>query len=106
MGCKVPGVHDPLDPEYTILKQRLARRVRYEELDPQAMTLADMTAVAERTITDVSPAARVVWGGLCVCWLSVIAACVLYCGPCAALAFCWPWVARGIICGSSTCPGV
>lgn len=55
-GCKVPGVHDPLDPEYTILKQRLARRVRYEELDPQAMTLADMTAVAERTITDVSGA--------------------------------------------------
>ena len=26
--CKVPGVHDPLDPEYSILKQRLARRLR------------------------------------------------------------------------------
>jgi hypothetical protein len=24
----VPGVHDPLDPEYSILKQRLARRIR------------------------------------------------------------------------------
>jgi hypothetical protein len=50
-------VHDPLDPEYTILKQRLARRVRYEMLDVARMTLADITAVAERTITDVGGAA-------------------------------------------------
>lgn len=28
--CKVPGVHDPLDPELSILKQRLARRLRHE----------------------------------------------------------------------------
>jgi len=27
-NCRVPGVHDPLDPEYSILKQRLARRIR------------------------------------------------------------------------------
>ena len=27
-NCKVPGVHDALDPEYSILKQRLARRLR------------------------------------------------------------------------------
>lgn len=27
-AVQVPGVHDPLDPEYTILKQRLARRIR------------------------------------------------------------------------------
>ena len=27
-NCKVPGVHDALDPEYTILKQRLARSAR------------------------------------------------------------------------------
>jgi len=25
--CKIPGVHDALDPEYSILKQRLARSV-------------------------------------------------------------------------------
>ncbi len=29
VNCKTPGVHDPLDPEYSILKQRLARRMRY-----------------------------------------------------------------------------
>lgn len=27
-ATKIPGVHDPLDPEFTILKQRLARRIR------------------------------------------------------------------------------
>ena len=27
-NCKEPGVHDPLDPEFTILKQRLARRIK------------------------------------------------------------------------------
>jgi hypothetical protein len=26
-NCKEPGVHDPLEPELTILKQRLARRI-------------------------------------------------------------------------------
>ncbi|GBF99461.1 hypothetical protein Rsub_11947, partial [Raphidocelis subcapitata] len=47
-NCRVPGVHDPLDPEYSILKQRLARRIRYERLEPILMDLSDMTAVAER----------------------------------------------------------
>jgi len=51
-NCKVPGVHDPLDPEYTILKQRLARRIRYENLDVSTMDLAAITKVAERMITD------------------------------------------------------
>lgn len=51
-SCKVPGVHDPLDPEYSILKQRLARRVRYEKMDVQSLTLPVLTKVAERTITD------------------------------------------------------
>jgi len=51
-NCKVPGVHDPLDPEYTILKQRLARRIRYEGLDIATMDLAQITAVAEHMITD------------------------------------------------------
>lgn len=44
-------MHDPLDPEYSILKQRLARRVRYEGLDPSRLSLVDITHVAERTIT-------------------------------------------------------
>jgi hypothetical protein len=30
-STKIPGVHDPLDPEFTILKQRLARRIRYDD---------------------------------------------------------------------------
>lgn len=53
-NLKLPGVHDPLDPEFTILKQRLARRIKYEQLDVSTMNLASMTAVAERVITDVS----------------------------------------------------
>lgn len=69
-------MHDALDPEYTILKQRLARRIRYDKLDVQKMSLVDITAVAERTITDVSAAtsssccklrcACVIW-----CWLGL-----------------------------------
>ncbi|PRW45249.1 low-CO2 inducible [Chlorella sorokiniana] len=54
-NCKIPGVHDARDPEYTILKQRLARRLRYEGADDdkvRALSLVDMTVVAERTITD------------------------------------------------------
>ncbi|KAJ9519299.1 hypothetical protein QJQ45_023098, partial [Haematococcus lacustris] len=51
-NCKTPGVHNPLDPEYSILKQRLARRVRYEGLQPSHMDLVTMTQVAERTITN------------------------------------------------------
>ncbi|PNH07267.1 hypothetical protein TSOC_006278 [Tetrabaena socialis] len=51
-SCKVPGVHDPLDPELTILQQRLARRVRYEKLDVKLLDLPGLTQVAERTITD------------------------------------------------------
>uniref|UniRef100_A0A7S2VV11 Limiting CO2-inducible protein B/C beta carbonyic anhydrase domain-containing protein n=1 Tax=Chlamydomonas chlamydogama TaxID=225041 RepID=A0A7S2VV11_9CHLO len=51
-NCKVPGVHDPLDPEYSILKQRLARRLRYEKTDVSKLDLVGITAVAERTITN------------------------------------------------------
>lgn len=54
-SCKIPGVHDPLDPELSILKQRLARRLRYEgtsEVDMKAMNLVDITKLAERTISD------------------------------------------------------
>ena len=31
-NCKVPGVHDALDPEYSILKQRLARSEPFHSL--------------------------------------------------------------------------
>jgi len=51
-NCKVPGVHDAEDPEYSILKQRLARRIRYEQIPVESMSLVDLTKVAERTITD------------------------------------------------------
>uniref|UniRef100_A0A6U2J374 Limiting CO2-inducible protein B/C beta carbonyic anhydrase domain-containing protein n=1 Tax=Chlamydomonas euryale TaxID=1486919 RepID=A0A6U2J374_9CHLO len=51
-ACRVPGEHDVLDPEYSILKQRLARRLRYEKADMSTMTLEGLTAVAERTITN------------------------------------------------------
>jgi hypothetical protein len=51
-NCKVPGVHDPLEPEYSILKQRLARRLRYEGADVSRLNLVSLTAAAERTMTD------------------------------------------------------
>lgn len=41
-------MHEALDPEFSILKQRLARRMRYEGTDEeglQKMTLVDMTQV-------------------------------------------------------------
>ena len=41
-------MHEARDPEYSILKQRLARRMRYEgteEADVQRMDLVDMTKV-------------------------------------------------------------
>lgn len=52
VNCKVPGEHDPLDPEYSILKQRLARRLRYERADASQLDLPSITALAERTITN------------------------------------------------------
>lgn len=55
-SCKLPGVHDPLEPEYSILKQRLARRIRYEKMDVKDLDLPSLTNLAERTITDVSEA--------------------------------------------------
>ena len=48
--CKVPGVHDPLDPEFSILRQRLARRLRYEKTDISTLNLTNITAAAERTV--------------------------------------------------------
>jgi len=54
-NCKVPGVHEPLDPEMSILKQRLARRLRYDGMgdkDMEGMDLVGLTKVAEKTISD------------------------------------------------------
>lgn len=48
-------MHEALDPEFSILKQRLARRMRYEGTDEeglQQMTLVDMTQVGHLPSTD------------------------------------------------------
>jgi len=50
-SCRKPGVHDPLDPEFSILKQRLARRIQADGSDINTMNLVDMTKTAERVIT-------------------------------------------------------
>jgi hypothetical protein len=34
-----PGVHDPLEPEFSILKQRLARRLKHEGADASKLDL-------------------------------------------------------------------
>jgi hypothetical protein len=55
ISCKRPGEHDARDPEYSILKQRLARRIRHEgrtEEYIRDLDLVEITKVAERTITD------------------------------------------------------
>lgn len=51
VNCKTPGVHDPLEPEYSILKQRLARRLRHEGAEASKLDLVSVTKAAERTIT-------------------------------------------------------
>ncbi|PRW33647.1 low-CO2 inducible [Chlorella sorokiniana] len=54
-NCKIPGVHAALDPEYSILKQRIARRLRHEgatDESVKSLNLTDVTKVAERTISD------------------------------------------------------
>lgn len=53
-----PGSHDPLEPEYSILKSRIARRIKYEKMDISGMSLVDVTKVAERVITTVSALLR------------------------------------------------
>ncbi|KAF5838160.1 hypothetical protein DUNSADRAFT_3285 [Dunaliella salina] len=51
-NCRVPGVHDAENPEYSILKQRLARQLRSEGCDPSKLDLVSITQAAERTITN------------------------------------------------------
>ncbi|GFR41691.1 hypothetical protein Agub_g2438 [Astrephomene gubernaculifera] len=50
-SCKAPGQHDPLEPEYSILKQRIARRMAFEKTDPRDCSLVDITKAAERVIS-------------------------------------------------------
>lgn len=57
-NVKAPGVHDPLEPEYSILKQRLARRLAYEGARPEEMSLVDITKAAERVISTVRHGTR------------------------------------------------
>ena len=46
-----PDAHDPLDPEFTILKQRLATRMKDEGKTPGDVDLVSFTKLAERLIT-------------------------------------------------------
>lgn len=39
------GTHDPLEPEYSILKARLARRIKYENVDVSKLDLPSLTKV-------------------------------------------------------------
>mmetsp|Transcript_26962 Transcript_26962/g.72852 ORF Transcript_26962/g.72852 Transcript_26962/m.72852 type:complete len:453 (-) Transcript_26962:483-1841(-) len=51
-NCKTPGVHDAEDPEYSILKQRLARQLKSENCKVEDLDLVSITKAAERTITN------------------------------------------------------
>lgn len=51
MDAYAEGKHDPFDPEFAILKQRLAERMKKEQLQPKDMDLVSITQLAERTIT-------------------------------------------------------
>jgi Limiting CO2-inducible proteins B/C beta carbonyic anhydrases len=51
MDAHGEGSHDVADPEFTILKQRLAERIRSEGQDVDKMDLVDMTNLAQRAIT-------------------------------------------------------
>lgn len=51
MDAYAEGKHDPFDPEFAILKQRLAERMKKEQLAPKDMDLVSITQLAERTIT-------------------------------------------------------
>lgn len=53
-SSKTPGVHEPENPEYSILKQRLARRIQRDgksEKDIPGLDLVELTKVAERAIS-------------------------------------------------------
>lgn len=51
-NCCAPGLHDAIDPEYSILKHRIARFMRREGLSAAGQTLSSLTCIAERVITE------------------------------------------------------
>ena len=51
-NIKSPGVHEPDDVEYSILKQRLARMIKKKNIDVNSMNLADITKLAEERISE------------------------------------------------------
>jgi len=51
-NCKTPGVHEAENPEYSILKQRLARQLKSENCKVEDLDLVSITKAAERTITN------------------------------------------------------
>jgi len=44
--------HNPSDPEYSILKARIASRMQQENADPSKMDLVEITKLAERQISE------------------------------------------------------
>ena len=50
-NLKQPGVHDPTDVEYSILKQRLARSLASGKTPMPTLDLVRLTQIAEETIT-------------------------------------------------------
>mmetsp|Transcript_31062 Transcript_31062/g.88102 ORF Transcript_31062/g.88102 Transcript_31062/m.88102 type:complete len:442 (+) Transcript_31062:581-1906(+) len=50
-NIKRVGTHIATDPEYSILKQRIARRMLKEDVDPEDIDLVDITKIAERQIS-------------------------------------------------------
>ena len=52
-GTATPlGGPDPIDVEYSILKERMARTICAQGLDPKVMDLTDVTKMAEKRITE------------------------------------------------------
>jgi len=47
-------VHDPLDPEYSILKGRLETYISKRGVEPKTLDLVTLTKLAEEAITSVS----------------------------------------------------
>ena len=76
-------MHEARDPEYSILKQRLARRMRYEgtdEADVQKMDLVDLTKVRDSVLRH-SLASRAQAAGMAQSARLAVAPSPRVCGP-------------------------
>ncbi len=49
------AVHEPLDPEYSILKQRLARRMKYEGMTEDDIPSMDLVQITKVTFHETFP---------------------------------------------------